>query len=128
MAARHRDIMLAHMKVLGVRLNAKKSVLSPLQRTTYLGVVWDFNRNACVSVPCSYQVDPHDSQESERRPFTNCKAVSETAGSDSSCVQCDTFWPAVHETLTVVVQDQGIFPKGETCSAISRLWGHANVP
>ncbi len=29
------------MKVLGLRLNAKKSVLSPLQRTTYLGVVWD---------------------------------------------------------------------------------------
>ncbi len=41
MAAQHRDVVLAHMKVLGLRLNAKKSVLSPLQRTTYLGVVWD---------------------------------------------------------------------------------------
>ncbi|KAI2646041.1 Transposon Ty3-I Gag-Pol polyprotein [Labeo rohita] len=40
-AAEHQDIVLAHMKVLGLRLNAKKSVLSPLQRTTYLGVVWD---------------------------------------------------------------------------------------
>ncbi len=29
------------MEELGLRLNAKKSVLSPLQRTTYLGVVWD---------------------------------------------------------------------------------------
>ncbi|KAI2664440.1 ORF V: Enzymatic polyprotein [Labeo rohita] len=29
------------MKKLGLRLNVKKSVLSPLQRTTYLGVVWD---------------------------------------------------------------------------------------
>ncbi len=28
------------MKVLVLRLNARKSVLSPLQRTTYLGVVW----------------------------------------------------------------------------------------
>ncbi|KAI2668514.1 Transposon Ty3-G Gag-Pol polyprotein [Labeo rohita] len=37
----HRDVVLAHMKELGLRLNAKKSVLSPLQRTTYLGVVWD---------------------------------------------------------------------------------------
>ncbi len=26
---------------LGLRLNAKKSVLSPLQRTTFLGVIWD---------------------------------------------------------------------------------------
>ncbi len=41
MAVRHRDVVLAQMKELGLRLNAKKSVLSPLQRTTYLGVEWD---------------------------------------------------------------------------------------
>ncbi|KAL0149265.1 hypothetical protein M9458_055499 [Cirrhinus mrigala] len=41
LGVRHRDVVLGHMKVLGLRLNAKKSVLSPLQRTTYLGVVWD---------------------------------------------------------------------------------------
>ncbi len=40
-AARHRDVILAHMKQLGLRLNAKKSVLSPVQRPTYLGVVWN---------------------------------------------------------------------------------------
>ncbi len=40
-AARHRDVVLAHMKQLGLRLNAKKSELSPVQRTTYLGVVWN---------------------------------------------------------------------------------------
>ncbi|KAI2655953.1 Transposon Tf2-6 polyprotein [Labeo rohita] len=39
--ARHQDVVLADMKALGLRLNAKKSVLSPFQRTTYLGVVWD---------------------------------------------------------------------------------------
>ncbi len=34
--------VLTHLKELGLRrLNVKKSVLSPLQRTTYLGVVWD---------------------------------------------------------------------------------------
>ncbi len=41
LAVRHRDVVLAHMKKLGLRLNAKKSVLSPLQRTTFLGVIWD---------------------------------------------------------------------------------------
>ncbi|KAI2655685.1 Retrovirus-related Pol polyprotein from transposon 17.6 [Labeo rohita] len=41
LAARHRDVVLAHMETLGLRLNAKKCVLFPLQRTTYLGVVWD---------------------------------------------------------------------------------------
>ncbi len=40
-AAQHRDVVLAHMKLLGLRL---KSMLSPLQRTTYLGVVWDSTR------------------------------------------------------------------------------------
>ncbi|KAI2653767.1 Transposon Ty3-G Gag-Pol polyprotein [Labeo rohita] len=41
LAARHQDVVLTHMETLGLRLNVKKSVLSPLQRTTYLGVVWD---------------------------------------------------------------------------------------
>ncbi len=41
LAIQHRDVVLAHMKELGLRLNTKKSVLSPLQRTTYLGMVWD---------------------------------------------------------------------------------------
>ncbi|XP_053092882.1 LOW QUALITY PROTEIN: uncharacterized protein LOC113526632 [Pangasianodon hypophthalmus] len=41
LAVRHRDVVLTHMKKLGLRLNAGKSVLSPVQRTTYLGVVWD---------------------------------------------------------------------------------------
>ncbi len=40
LAVRHRDVVLAHMKELGLRLNAKKSVLSPLQKTTILGVAW----------------------------------------------------------------------------------------
>ncbi|KAI2654549.1 Gag-Pol polyprotein [Labeo rohita] len=41
MAVQHRGVVLAHMKELGLRVNDKKSVLSPSQRTTYLGVVWD---------------------------------------------------------------------------------------
>ncbi len=42
------------------------------------------------------------------------QAVSEVAGSDGSCVQRDTIWPAVHENPTVVAQDQGIFPEGKS--------------
>ncbi len=41
LAVRHRDVVLAHLKELVLRLNAKKSVLSPLQMTTFLGVAWD---------------------------------------------------------------------------------------
>ncbi|KAI2644567.1 Transposon Ty3-G Gag-Pol polyprotein [Labeo rohita] len=41
MALQHRDIVLAHMVSLGLRLNTNKSVLSPAQRMSYLGIVWD---------------------------------------------------------------------------------------
>ncbi len=50
MGVQHRDVVLAHMRELGLRLNTKKRVLSPLQRTTYLGVVWDSTTmQACLS-------------------------------------------------------------------------------
>ncbi|KAJ7996342.1 hypothetical protein DPEC_G00236110 [Dallia pectoralis] len=41
LAVRHRDVVLAHINKLGLRLNAGKSVLSPVQVTTFLGVVCD---------------------------------------------------------------------------------------
>ncbi len=72
-----------------------------------------FDDDAGTSVSCSYRCDSHSRKESERRPVTHCQTVSETARSDGSCIQCDTFWPAVHETLAVVAQDQRVFPKGQ---------------
>ncbi|KAI2655569.1 enzymatic polyprotein [Labeo rohita] len=71
-----------------------------------------FDHDAGTFVTCSDRVYPHCSHESERKPVTHCKAVPATAGSDGSCVQRDTFWPAVHETPTVVAQDQGVSPRG----------------
>ncbi len=73
MAVRHRDVILAHMKELGLRLSAKKSVISPLQSTTYLGV--GFDHDAGTFVLCSDRVDSHYGQESQRRPVTHCQAV-----------------------------------------------------
>ncbi|KAI2657538.1 Transposon Ty3-G Gag-Pol polyprotein [Labeo rohita] len=84
-----------------------------------------FDHDAGTSVSCSDRVDPHCSQESEGRPVTHCQAVPATAGSDGSSVQRDTFWPAVHETPTVVAQDQGVFPEGKPTSHDQ---GHAALP
>ncbi len=84
-----------------------------------------FDHDAGTYVPCSDRVDPHGSQESERRPVTHFQAVSEAAGSDGSCVQCDSYWPAVHETPTVVAQDQGVLPDGKPASHDQ---GHAAMP
>ena len=41
LAIQHRDVVLRHLRCLGLRLNVKKSSLTPLQRTTFLGVEWD---------------------------------------------------------------------------------------
>ncbi len=41
LVSRHRDIVLAHIHSLGLRMNAKKSVLLPSQRTMFLGVHLD---------------------------------------------------------------------------------------
>ncbi|KAL0148119.1 hypothetical protein M9458_056589 [Cirrhinus mrigala] len=84
-----------------------------------------FDHDAGTSVSCSDRVDPHCSQESEGRPVTHCQAVPATAGSDGSSVQRDTFWPAVHETPTVVAQDQGVLPEGKPTSHDQ---GHAALP
>lgn len=41
LAAQNQELVLAHMKRLGLRLNLKKSLLSPKQRSTFLGIAWD---------------------------------------------------------------------------------------
>ncbi len=41
LVSRHRDIVLGHIHSLGLRMNAKKSVLLPSQRTMFLGVRLD---------------------------------------------------------------------------------------
>ncbi len=109
MAVWHRGVVLAHLKDLGLRLNVIRVCFS--NRLSGRGVGSD--HDAGMYVPCSDWVNPHVSQNSKRRPVTYCQAVSKSAGSDVSCVQCDNFWPAVHETPTVVAQDQGVPPTGK---------------
>ncbi|KAL0175067.1 hypothetical protein M9458_031035, partial [Cirrhinus mrigala] len=114
-ATQHRDVVLAHMKELGLRLNAKKSVLSPLQRTTYLGVVWDSTTMQARLSPARIEsILAAVARVKEGRSLTV-----------KHCVQHDTFWPAVHETPTVVAQDQGILPEGKPAPHDQ---GHAAMP
>ncbi len=123
MAVRHRDVILAHFKELGLRLNVRKVCFSSTENLlSGRGVGSD--HDAGTYVPCSDRVNPHVSQESKRRPVTHCQAVSKTAGSDVSCVQRDTFWPAVHETP----YSGGSKPEGKTHFAWLRSRGDAYVP
>ncbi len=52
----------------------------------------------------------------------HCQTVLETVRSYGSCIQCYTFWIAVHETYAVVAQDQRVFPEGQP---LSHDQGHA---
>ncbi len=115
LAVRHRDVVLAHMKDMGLRLNAKKSVLPSVQRTTYLGVVWDSTMMQARLSPAPVRLSP---VPSERRPVAHSEAFSKAVGSDGSCVQRGSFWPAAHETLAVVAQDHKVFPEGQPISSL----------
>ncbi len=124
MAVRHRDVVLAQMKELGLRLNAKKSVLSPLQRTTYLGVVWDSTTMQAWLSPARIESILTTVRRVREGLSLMVKQFQKTAGSDGSCVQRDTFWPAVHETPTLVAQVQGVLPEGKP---VSHDQGHVTL-
>ncbi len=80
------------------------------------------NGDAGVPVTGTYRVHPVGCKKYKSRPVTHCQTVSETARSHGSSIQRDTFWTAVHETSTVVAQDQRVFPEGQP---LSHDQGHA---
>ncbi len=112
------------MKVLGLRLNAKKSVLSPAQRTTCLGVVWDSTTMQAHMSPARFESILTAVARGREGQSLTVKQF-QTVGSNGSCVQRDTSWSAVHETPRVMAQDQGVFPEGKPTSHDQ---GHAAVP
>ncbi len=92
LAVRHQDVVLAHMKELGLRLNAKKSVLPPVQRTTCLGVVWDSTlMQACRSPACIESILATVNRVREGQYLTI-------------------------KTLAVVAKDHRVFPEGQPIS------------
>ncbi len=56
LVSRHRDIVLGHIPSLGLRMNAKKSVLLPSQRTMFLGVRLDSVRMQARLAPARIPV------------------------------------------------------------------------
>ncbi|XP_073669465.1 uncharacterized protein [Paramisgurnus dabryanus] len=83
-----------------------------------------FNDNAGTSVPCSCGIHSFGCRQSEVRPVTHCKTISEVVGPHGSSIQCDTPWAASHETATVVAQNQRVFPEGQPVPSDQ---GHAQM-
>ncbi len=105
---RHWDVVLAHLESLGLRLNAKKSVLSPAQRTTYLGVVWNsVTMQAQLSPACVKSIlNALKNIKLGQRIY--CSLPSEGSRSHGSCIHGDTLGSPTHGIVSVVAQSQGI--------------------
>ncbi len=99
-AVRHRDVVLAHMRDLGLRLNAKKSVLPPVQkRTTYLGVVWDSTTMQARLSPARIESILATVKRVREGQSLTVKQFQRLLGLMAAASNVITFWPAVHETL-----------------------------
>ena len=107
LAVQHRDVVLAHIQSLGLRLNTKKSVLAPAQRTTFLRVVWDSVTMRAQVVSCTDRIHPGHGDQDKARPGHHCKTFSESVRSHGSSIQYHSIRSPAHEALAVVVEDQG---------------------
>ncbi|XDV51976.1 hypothetical protein PO909_020761 [Leuciscus waleckii] len=116
---------MAHIRCLGLRLNTKKECVDALPEDYVPGSCMGFHDDAGTNVSRARGVHTGDGLQSEARPQPHCEAVSETAGPHGSSVQRHTFWPATHETPTVVVESQGVFPEGKS---VPYDQGNAQMP
>ncbi len=127
MAVRHRDVVLAHFKELGLRLNVRKVCFSSTENL--LSVRGEgSDHDAGTYVPCSDQVNPHVSQESKRRPVTHCKQFQKLLGLMSAASNVIPFGLLYMRLLQWWLKTKGFSHKGKTHFALLRSRGNAYVP
>ncbi len=124
MAVRQRDVILAHLKELGLRLNVRKVCFSNTENLlSGRGVGSD--HDAGTYVPCSDRVNPHVSQESKRRPVTHCQAVSKLLGLMSAVSNVIHFGLLYMIPLQWRLKTKGFSPRGKSTLHDQ---GHAAMP
>ncbi|KAK3512221.1 hypothetical protein QTP70_001105 [Hemibagrus guttatus] len=95
-AASQQDVVLAHMRSLGLRINPEKCVLSPSQRTTCLGVIWD------STISCSGGIHTGSCKHCSARPEPLCRRGAEGPLPHDGSSQCDSFGTASYEAVPVI--------------------------
>ncbi|KAI2653826.1 Gag-Pol polyprotein [Labeo rohita] len=108
LALRHRDVVLAHLRSLGLRLNAKNNVF---------GGCMGLDHNAGTTVSCAGRIQSKHPKECQARSESYSSLLSKSFRSHGSCIHGDTFGPSAHETVSVVAQSQGISSKGQSPEA-----------
>ncbi len=124
-AVRHRDVVLAQMKELGLTLNAKKSVLSPLQRTTYLGVVWDSTTMQARLSPARIESILTTVRRVREGLSLTVKQFQILLGLMAAASNVIPFGLLYIRPLQVVAQVQGVLPEGKP---VPHDQGHAAMP
>ncbi len=75
-AIRHRDVVLAHMKELGVKTKRQERCVFSITEDHLSWCGLGFDHDVGMVFPCSVRLETPDSQEGERRPVTHYQAVS----------------------------------------------------
>ncbi len=120
LVSRHRDIVLGHIHSLGLRMNAKKSVLLPSQRTVFLGVRLDSVQMQARLAPARIPV------------LTACLArfklghhvLPQAVGPYGSSLPCVAPRGASHEAIPLVDEGAEVTPH---CTSYSPYQGVAQL-
>ncbi len=105
LVSRHRDIVLGHIHSLGLRMNAKKSVLLPSQRTVFLGVRLDSVQMQARLAPARIPVFYSMFGPLQARPSCLCRYLPQAVGPYGSSLPCVAPRAASHEAIPLV--DEG---------------------
>ncbi len=124
LVSRHRDIVLRHIHSLGLRMNAKKSVLLPSQRTLFLGVHLDSIQMQARLAPARISNFYSMSGPLQARPACLCRFMPQAARPHGSGLPCVAPRVASHEAVPLVDEGAEVTPH---CTSHSPYQGVARL-
>ncbi len=119
LVSRHRDIVLHHIHSIGLRMNAKKSVLFPSQQTSFLGVHLDSVQMQARLAPARFR---SMSGPLQARPSCLSEYLPQVARPHGSGLPCDAPRVAPHEAVPLVDESAEDPPHGTSYSPNLLKW------
>ncbi len=124
LVSRQRDIVLRHIHSLGLRMNAKKSVLLPSQRTLFLGVHFDSIQMQARLAPARISNFYSMSGPLQAGPACLCRFMRQAARPHGSGLPCVALRVASHEAVPLVDKGAEFTPH---CTSHSPYQGVARL-
>ncbi len=110
LVSRHRDIVLCHIHSLGLRMNAKKSVLLPSQRTVFWVVHLDSIQMQARLAPARISNFTACLALLQARPSCLCRYLPQAARPHGSGLSCVAPRVASHEAVPLVDERAEVTP------------------